>query len=174
MRSMVEHVHQQIKDLQVDIAVDFTMGNGYDTFVLSNIAKQVYSFDVQDEALKETKKKLIGIYNVKLIKENHLHFDKYVDKFDIGIFNLGYLPNSNHSITTEVRNTMQTIEKAVALLNPGGLLYMVIYIGHEEGQKEAREIESYVQQLHHRNYNIAKFSMLNKRQAPYVIEVEKR
>ena len=30
--------------------------------------------------------------NVELILDSHDNFDKYVQNFDVGIFNLGYLP----------------------------------------------------------------------------------
>ena len=44
-----------------DIAIDATMGNGYDTKYLAEKVGNdgfVYSFDIQEEALKSTKKKL--------------------------------------------------------------------------------------------------------------------
>ncbi|MFV0395053.1 MAG: tRNA (mnm(5)s(2)U34)-methyltransferase [Coprobacillaceae bacterium] len=174
MRSMIEHIHQQILNKRVGTAIDFTMGNGHDTLVLSKIADIVYSFDIQELALQETRKRLSDVSHVKLIQDNHLYFDNYVQAFDLGIFNLGYLPNGNHEITTIAGTTFETIKKAIQLLNMEGFLYIVVYIGHKEGQKESEIIQSYVKQLHHKDYNIAMFTMLNKSYAPYVIEIEKR
>ena len=36
-----------------DIVVDATMGNGYDTLFLAKLAKQVYAFDIQEQALEK-------------------------------------------------------------------------------------------------------------------------
>ena len=43
-----------------DVVVDATMGNGYDTIYLGKLVGEngkVYAFDVQEEALKSTRKK---------------------------------------------------------------------------------------------------------------------
>ena len=52
METMIEYVHNRIKRKDYQIAIDFTMGNGHDTLFLSKVAKQVYSFDIQQEAFK--------------------------------------------------------------------------------------------------------------------------
>ena len=39
-----------------DIVVDMTVGNGNDTLFLSGISKMVYGFDIQDEAINNTKR----------------------------------------------------------------------------------------------------------------------
>ena len=44
-----------------DVVIDATMGNGYDTIYLGNLVGEngkVYAFDVQEEAIKSTKKKV--------------------------------------------------------------------------------------------------------------------
>lgn len=173
MKTMIEYVHQSLVNHKVDIAIDFTMGNGYDTVFLSTIAKVVYSFDIQPLALEKTTK-MIHKEHVHLVLDSHENFDHYVENFDIGIFNLGYLPNGDHSITTTASVTLRTLSKALDKLNHQGTIFIVVYIGHPAGKKESEEIESYVKQLSHRDYNVASFRMLNKQNAPYVIEIEKR
>ena len=39
------------------IAVDATMGNGNDTVFLASLAKEVYAFDIQEQALQNTFKR---------------------------------------------------------------------------------------------------------------------
>ena len=90
MESMIEFVHRRIEKNNYNIAVDFTMGNGYDTLFLSGLANKVYSFDIQEQALVNTKERLKDVNNVELILDSHEHVDKYVDRIDVGIFNLGY------------------------------------------------------------------------------------
>jgi 16S rRNA C1402 N4-methylase RsmH len=170
---MVEHVHDLIKQQRVNIAIDFTMGCGKDTLVLSQVANIVYSFDIQEEALQETRKLIGDCDTVHLIKDTHVAFDNYVKEFDIGIFNLGYFPKGNPNITTKEETSVLAIQKAIRLLNVKGTLYIVVYIGHQEGEKESKALLQYVKTLPQQDYNVAIFQMLNKQLAPYVIEIEK-
>ena len=41
-----------------DIVVDATMGNGHDTLFLAKLAKQVYAFDIQEQAVEKTRQGL--------------------------------------------------------------------------------------------------------------------
>ena len=41
-----------------DIVVDATMGNGHDTLFLAKLAKQVYAFDIQEQAVEKTRQRL--------------------------------------------------------------------------------------------------------------------
>lgn len=174
MKTMIEYVHESLTNRKINIAIDFTMGNGFDTLFLSSLADEVYSFDIQELALEKTKSLLPDTNHVHLLLDSHENFDNYVESFDVGIFNLGYLPNGNHSITTTASVTLRTLSKAVAKLNHHGTIFVVVYIGHMNGKKESEEIQSYVSQLSHKDYNVASFRMLNKQNAPYVIEIEKR
>ena len=174
MKTMTEYVKNKILNDTYTTAIDFTMGNGNDTLTLSKVSKKVYSFDIQELALKNTKELIKGINNVELILDSHENFDKYINSYDIGIFNLGYLPQGDHRITTMVDTTLIALDKAVKYLNKDGHLYIVVYIGHDEGKKESLLIEEYVASLDHISYNVALFKMMNKLSAPYVIQIEKR
>lgn len=52
-----------------NVAVDATMGNGNTTAFLAGLAKKVYAFDVQEQALEKTSQRLsdLGIENAELI-----------------------------------------------------------------------------------------------------------
>ena len=80
----------------------------------------------------------------------------------------------DHQITTMADSSLQAIKKAVEYLNRKGELFLVVYIGHDEGKKESLLIEEYVASLDHISYNVALFKMMNKLSAPYVIQIEKR
>lgn len=174
MKTMTEYVKNKILANNYDIAIDFTMGNGNDTLTLSKVSNKVYSFDIQQLALDKTKELTKDISNIELILDGHENFDKYVSNFDIGVFNLGYLPQGNHQITTMVDTSLIAIKKAIEHLNKKGHLYIVVYIGHDEGKRESIKIDEYVSSLDHWAYNVALFKMMNKENAPYVIEIEKR
>ena len=174
MKTMTEYVTSRLLDEKYKVAIDFTMGNGNDTLTLSKVAKKVYSFDIQEAALINTRKLIDDIDNVELILDGHENFDKYIQSFDVGVFNLGYLPQANHEITTKVSTSLIAIDKAVKCLNKKGHLFIVVYIGHPEGKAESLKIDEYVSNLNHMVYNVALFKMMNKLNAPYVIEIEKR
>ena len=62
------------------VAIDATMGNGNDTAFLAGLAKKVYAFDVQEQALEKTSQRLsdLGIENAELILDGHENLDHYV------------------------------------------------------------------------------------------------
>lgn len=173
MLTMVEYVHERILTYApCEIGIDMTMGNGFDTLALAKICEHVYSFDVQKEAISSTNEKLKDMSHVRLILDNHVNVDSYVQECDIAIFNLGYLPQFSHEITTLLDTTKLAIEKIVSMMNKA--VFIVVYPGHDEGHKESLWIEEYVKMLNSKKYNVSKYCMLNKNKSPYVIEIEKR
>ena len=60
------------------------MGNGHDTLFLAQLAKQVYAFDIQEQALEKTRQRLAeaGLDNVQLISVSYTHL-KCDPKFNI-------------------------------------------------------------------------------------------
>jgi len=173
MLSMVEYVHQRIQQYPRDlVGVDMTMGNGHDTLMMSKWCREVYAFDIQKEAIENTKKRLEKTEHVHLILDGHQNVDRYLETFDIAVFNLGYLPLGDHQITTVLETTQIAIKKAIQMMTTA--MWIVVYPGHQEGQKESVWINEYVQDLDTHCYNVSLFQMLNKKHAPYVIEIEKR
>ena len=125
------------------IICDFTMGGGHDTLYLSDLVPEgkVYAFDIQPLALERTRKRLEeagGRPNVQLILDSHENFDRYVPgEFDAGMFNLGYLPTSDHVVTTKAETTMAAVSKALERVKVGGTVVVVVYPGHPEGNGRA-------------------------------------
>ena len=173
MESMISFVQERIKKKRYHTGIDFTMGNGHDTLFLSDYCQHVYSYDIQDMAIKNTEKLVKDRNNISLFLKSHEFFDEDVKAFDIGIFNLGYLPGGNQEITTHYQITLETIKKALNCLNKKGTLYIVVYIGHDDEQ-ESQYLNEYFQTLDHKLFNVAKFEMMNKTNAPYVVILEKR
>ena len=172
MISMVEYAHQCLLNYTpIHRGVDFTMGNGYDTEFLVKHCDEVYAFDIQEEALKHTKERL-GENQAHLILDGHQNIDCYMEEFDVGIMNLGYLPMASHQVTTLLPTSQEAIIKAIAMMKKAFVI--VVYPGHDEGAKESQWIETYVSQLDTHQYNVSCFRMMNKAKAPYVIEIEKR
>ena len=106
-----------------DAAVDATMGNGHDTLMLCEAvgpAGKVYAFDVQEQALAETEKRLKehGMDGrAVLIHAGHEHMAEYVkEPVRAVMFNLGWLPGGDHDVTTRWETTRQAVESALSLL----------------------------------------------------------
>lgn len=173
MLTMVDYVHQRVLSYSsCRVAVDMTMGNGHDTAFLMTCCDEVYAFDIQEKALENTKKRIGDAKHVRLILDGHENVDRYLTSFDIGIFNLGYLPLEDHVITTLLPTTKIAIEKAISMFKKA--LFIVVYPGHQEGYKESEWIDDYVSSLDTHMYNVSCYRMLNKNKSPYVIEIERR
>ncbi len=90
------------------------------------------------------------------------------------IFNLGYLPGSNHDIITRPHTTIQAIENILKLLKVGGLIVLVIYHGHPGGKEERDKVIDYVSQLPQKYVHVLKYAFLNQQNdPPFVIALEK-
>jgi len=143
-----------------NISVDFTLGRGNDTIFLSENFNYVYSFDLQKECIDDFELK--NIQNVKLILDSHENVDKYIDGFDCGMYNLGYLPGSNKEITTNAESTLISFYKAVNILNICGFISIVLYIGHNQGKRESQEVLEFCSRLDNKRFNVAYLNLLNK------------
>ncbi len=162
-------------------AVDFTMGNGYDTQYLSEEIGEggkVFAFDVQDQALINTENRLMNSncpQNWILIKDSHEKAPVYVKApICAGIFNLGWLPGSDKSCTTRRETTVPAVRNAINMLDNGGILLIAVYPGHEEGKHEGEAIASVLEELSKYHYCAAEFKLINSPSSPYFFIVEKK
>ena len=165
-----------------DIVVDATMGNGYDTKYLAQKVGEtgfVYSFDIQETALKSTKKRLDKenlTHRVKLILDGHENMDKYVDKeVSCVLFNLGYLPRAKHQIITQPTTTIKAIEHSLRLLKPHGIVSIAIYTGHPGGMEEKNTIYEFVKNLDQSEFNVLECGFINQiNNPPQLVLIEKK
>lgn len=160
------------------VLADFTMGNGHDTKYLCEMRPKgkVYAFDIQPEALENTKKLLAdsNISNAELILDSHANAANYIkEKIDGGMFNLGYRPGGDKHIHTMRTSTMPAINTAIGLLNPGAVLVISVYPGHEEGHLEGEMLLTELGKLSKLEYCVTHFHIVNSSDAPFVIAVEK-
>ncbi len=164
-----------------DTAVDFTMGNGHDTeFLSKTVGKDghVYAFDVQKQAVDSTAsnlKKTGCPENYTLILDSHHKVKEYVQgPIRAGMFNLGYLPGSDKSITTMRATTMPAIEAAIDLLDHGGVLLVAVYPGHAEGDAEGKMVLDYFATLDRHVICCTLIRILNSPTSPFFIVIEKK
>ena len=164
-----------------DVAVDFTMGNGHDTeFLSKTVGPQghVFAFDVQEMALASTAEHLRETQcpdNYTLILDSHHNVKKYVDvPIKAGMFNLGYLPGSDKSVTTMRATTLPAIEAAISLMDRDAIILIAVYPGHAEGEAEGKMICDYLSSLSRYKLCCTQIRILNSPTSPFFILVENK
>ncbi|AQX53438.1 class I SAM-dependent methyltransferase [Priestia flexa] len=169
-----------------DTVIDATVGNGHDTSFLAKLvgaSGHVYGFDIQDEAIQNTSERLAkqGIeQQVTLIKDSHSRLKNHIPTHLHGnltgaIFNLGYLPGGNKKIVTLSTSTIQAIEQLIELLAPEGIIVLVIYHGHEQGQIERDDVLHYVSNLDQQIVHVLRYQFINQQNnPPFIVAIEKR
>lgn len=158
--------------------IDATCGRGNDTIYMANVLKtsgKVYSYDIQDIAIEYTKNELekLNIDNVILKLDSHENISE-ID-VDLIIYNLGYLPNGDKTITTKASSTINSLKKALTLmeLNPQMLIIIVIYPGHSEGLIESTLLDEFVKNLPSNEYLVTKYLNYNRPTSPYIVTISK-
>ena len=151
------------------VAVDATVGNGEDTLFLSRLSRKVYAFDIQQEAIDNTRELLErnNRHNVELIKDSHENMDQYVrEQPNLIVFNLGYLPDGNKTVTTQTDSTLIALRKSLEMVKINGLISIVMYWGHEEGKKERQAILEFSKDLDPGRYHCVYLNMINQKNCP--------
>ncbi len=161
------------------VCADFTMGNGHDTLWLSRAVGEtgkVYAFDIQQAALDSTRALLQqenAPDNVQLILDSHHNAGQYIkEKICVGMFNLGWLPGGDKSITTLRETTLPAVQTAISLLESGGGILLAVYPGHEEGRIEGELITEYLSTLDRRKICCSKLQIVNSPTSPFFFLIE--
>lgn len=151
-----------------DRAVDATMGNGHDTLMLCNLVGdtgRVYAFDVQQQAVENTRQRLIAsgvLKRAELFITGHEHMAALVPEgVRLVMFNLGWLPGSDKTVRTQWATTEKAVEAALELLAPLGVCIIAIYPGHEEGEEERRQLMAFLSALKPQRFNVLHHRFLN-------------
>ncbi|XP_066365499.1 tRNA (mnm(5)s(2)U34)-methyltransferase, chloroplastic-like [Miscanthus floridulus] len=160
-----------------DTVVDATCGNGNDTLALLKMVAdetgrgRVYGMDIQDSAIESTSsflKMAVGDERqqglVKLFPICHSRMEEIVPKdapVRLVAFNLGYLPGGDKTVITVPRSS-------------GGLISVLVYIGHPGGRDELDVVESFASSLPVDTWATCKLQMINRPIAPVLILLNKK
>ena len=154
------------------IVVDATCGNGHDSLFLCKTMKGkgfLYSFDIQAEAIEHTQRLLsheCKYSNYKLIHDCHSQINTYIKApIDFAVYNLGYLPNSLSTLSTQGDTTLESLSKTVSQLALKGYVLIVAYLGHDNS-KERDLIKEYLQNLDQKYYKAVHHKMINMNNYP--------
>ena len=155
------------------VAIDATLGNGYDCDFLSSCFKKVYAFEIQKEACE---KYIDKNNNVIIINESHHKIDKFInEEVDCVCYNLGYLPGGNKEITTLAETSLKSIQLSLNLLSKNGIISIAIYRGHNEGMEEKNCIIKYLKTLPKNSFGVMIHECINRSEkSPLLIIVEKK
>lgn len=169
-------VHNIIENNEInfEVAIDATLGNGHDTDFLSTKFSKVYSFDIQEQAVLKYRDK--NIKNVNAIFDSHENFKLYIkENVDCIIYNLGYLPGADKTITTNKTSTINSILTGLELLNKNGLMFIMMYPGHEEGRLEKDCIIKLAKELPTKHYGVLLQEFINRpNNPPCLMVIEKK
>ncbi|RDY01017.1 ytqB [Mucuna pruriens] len=172
-----------------DTVIDATCGNGFDALEMLNLVADgshdgyVYALDIQKDALDKTSLLLEESLNsnekqlVKLFNICHSKMENVVPRnasVRLVAFNLGYLPGGDKDIITRSETTLLALEAAKRILMPGGLISIVVYVGHPGGREELETVESFAARLCVENWICCKLQMLNRSTAPIPIFLYRR
>lgn len=159
-----------------DIVIDATCGNGHDTLFLANLVGNtgiVHAYDIQEQAIKNSKELTKNFNNIIFHQISHEYID--VDNINAVIFNLGYLPSGDKTITTKPSSTKNALLNLIEKFetNKKMLILIVVYPGHIEGQKESLWLDEYLTNLD-TSFMCSKYQPLNQKNAPYILTIEKK
>ena len=166
------------------LAVDATVGNGYDTLFLAHRVGPkgtVLGFDVQKAALAGAREllKFVGsLDRVSLIHDSHSRLANYLPAaaaIQGAMFNLGYLPRGNRQIFTRPETTVMALRGVLANLAARGRITILVYRGHEEGVLEYVEVRKFLEQLSDEEWIIEEFASTSDSPiAPRLFRVQKK
>ncbi|XP_030524244.1 putative rRNA methylase YtqB [Rhodamnia argentea] len=172
-----------------DAAVDATCGNGHDTSALVKLVAgesargRVYGMDIQEGALQSTScflRQSLSPQEMELVKLFPMCHSKLAEIVPedalvrLVAFNLGYLPGGDKAITTRSETTLLALEAAGSIIEPGGLISTVVYVGHPNGREEFETVQAFASGLSTEDWVCCKLQMLNRPLAPVLIFTFKR
>jgi 16S rRNA C1402 N4-methylase RsmH len=178
-----------------DIVIDATIGNGHDTLFLAQLLDEegiIYGFDIQSKAIEVTQNKLQQMKNMQfnqtespfpmfhLFQANHANMNDYIEKKHHGqisaiMFNLGYMPGSDHLITTEADSTLIALQASIRLLRKGGMISIMVYTGHPAGGLESKAVTNWASLLPQKQFHVVQYQAINQmNNPPYWIGISKK
>ena len=157
-----------------DICIDATAGNGNDTLALCQLVGEngkVYAFDIQEQAVVNTKKRLVdnGVAErAEVLLESHTNMSKYVETDSVSCitFNFGYLPGGDHNLATQKDSSIEAIHEGLRLLKKGGMMSLCIYSGGDSGFEERDAILEELKTLDGKKYLVILSQYYNRPNNP--------
>ena len=157
-----------------EFCIDATAGNGNDTLLLCELVGEkgkVIAFDIQDEAVTNTKKRLEEhgvLERAEVLQESHVNMSKYAEEGTVSciVLNFAYLPGGDHELATRKETSVMAIHEGLRLLKKGGMMSLCIYSGGDSGFEERDAILSEIKQLDGKKYLVIVSEYYNRPNNP--------
>lgn len=163
-----------------DLVIDATVGRGFDTCFLSKAVGdtgRVIGLDIQEEAIASTRSRLdaAGLTNVELKRMSHEYLAEIArpESVKAVMFNLGYLPGTDHQVITQPQSTVSALTAAISLLQPGGILSVLCYRGHVGGAEEYRKVKEVLERSKREGVLQQHESTVKKATSPVLFTLER-
>lgn len=180
---MTERAHEFVRAVvrPGDQVIDATAGNGHDTLFLSRLVGpdgRVIAFDAQEDAIAATRSHLgengITDDRVLLVHDSHSALRQHVDcPVVVVMFNLGYLPGSDHGRTTTCGETLIALAEGWEILREGGILSVVCYRGHPGGMEEAAGVLEFAEGLRDQGAGVVISGQEDTVAGPFLVVMQK-
>ncbi len=169
-----------------DTAIDATCGNGQDTLFLAKLPlSALFALDIQLAGLEKTRKLLEGQLTGEELRRVHLchmpHDDlRKVPQMPMAsalrliVYNLGYLPGGDKSITTKTESTLASIDSALSILGDAGAVSITCYPGHDEGKKEEEAVLEMALSLPSDRWEVRHHRWLNRHRSPSLLWIRSK
>jgi len=169
-----------------DLAIDATCGNGHDTCALAKLLlghseSLLLSFDIQTAALENAEALLQSSvpkeFLPRVLFQRRCHSE--IDQIPLPhfpkliVYNLGYLPGGDKSITTQSITTLTSLQKAAKLLEERGALSVTCYPGHPEGKREEEAVVEWAKSLPSEQWHVCHHQWINRSAAPSLLWIFK-
>ena len=161
-----------------DLVIDATAGNGHDTVFLAECIGEtgrVLAYDLQAAAIAAASARVAAAGFAERVHFHQVSHAAMADHAPVGstaavMFNLGYLPGTDHQVTTETAETIAALDAATTVLKPGGVISVVCYPGHEAGVGQSSAVETWMTSRTAQGWRVAKYMMLGTlRPAPFLL-----
>lgn len=161
-----------------DWAIDATAGNGKDTLKLAEIILnqgdgELVALDIQDCAIVNTHQLLSKYFNsqqlerVHLFRQSHATFPDLKQAPKLIVYNLGYLPGGNKSLTTQTATTLESVKAALSLATEA--ISITCYPGHPEGALEEETLLAFTKGLNPTEWNTTFYEWKNRSKSPSLL-----
>lgn len=159
-----------------DVVVDATAGNGNDTLFLAKLVGtegHVYAFDIQEQAVENTRKKLLNngfSESCTVILDGHQNMKNYVKApVKAVMFNFGYLPGGDHNIFTIAPTSIEAIKASMELISEDGIITLAIYYGGDSGFEEKDALIEFLKTIDNKQYSVLYHDFINYPNCPPLV-----
>ncbi len=163
-----------------DIAIDATCGAGKDSTVIAALLQAagggtLQMMDIQQSAIDKSREALKSVETPSVTLSFHLgchtHFPDITPK--LIVYNLGYLPGGDKSLTTTAVNTLQSVKRATEILSNQGVISIICYPGHNPGAIEEIALSEFLEKLPPDRWSVSYTQWKNRKKSPSLFLIQK-